>query len=298
MFDWNDLRFLIAVADGGSTLAASRALRVSQTTVARRLAALEASLGLTLLDRRQDGFRLTATGQDLLDKARTVAASAAEFEQAAEAQGRELGGLVRLTTEDVYGHQLIVPALVPLHEAHPAIRIELDNSRALRDLGAGEADIALRATSSEPPAGVVGRRLCRDDWTLYCSRDYARAHGVPRTKDELRQHALVGGGGGSLWRAYQAFLQRFDLEGSVAMHQGSSTGLLTSIRSGFGIGILPCIVADSEDDLIRCMPPMTDHGRDLWLLTHERVRDRPAVRTVVDFLYDRLKARVAALHLD
>ena len=81
------------------------------------------------------------------------------------------------------------------------------------------------------------------------------------------------------------------------MHHTTSTGLLTAIRSGFGIGVLPCIVADAEPDLLRCLTPRAEHGRVMWLLTHERVRHTPRVRTVIDFLYERLKKRVGDCRL-
>ena len=79
------------------------------------------------------------------------------------------------------------------------------------------------------------------------------------------------------------------------MHHASSTGLLSGVRSGFGIAVLPCIVADAEPDLIRCIAPRAKHGRVMWLLTHERVRHAPRVRTVIDFLYERLKQHVRNL---
>ena len=295
MFDWNDLKFFLAVAERGSTLAAGRALRVSQTTVARRLAALEEATGLILFDRHQGGYRLTPDGDALLADARRVSQAGEAFQEAAQARARSIDGTVRLTTEDVFANTLLAPMLAELHDLHPAIRIELDATSDIRDLGAGEADIALRGTSQSAPAGVVGRRICRNDWALYCSRGYAEQHGVPRTKSELRQHAIVGGGGGSLWRAYQRFLQQHDLEGQVAIHQGTSTGLLMGVRAGLGVGVLPCIVADGEADLIRCMPPVREGQHDLLLLTHERVRHLPTVRTAIDFLYERLKAHVRTL---
>ncbi len=299
MTDWNDIRFLVAVADLGSTLAASRMLRVSQTTVARRLAALEAATGLVLFDRHQAGYRLTPAGEALLVHARSVTEAAGDFDAAARVQLRATAGTVRLTAEEIFANDLLAPMLADLHAAHPEIRIEVESSSTIRDLGAGEADIALRGTAHEAPAGVVGRRLCRNDWTLYCSRAYAERHGgVPRTKAELRHHAFVGGGGGSLWRAYQAFLRAHGLESQVAIHHPSSSGLLASVRSGFGVGVLPCIIADGDETLVRCVPPKAGADGQLWLLTHDRVRHFPPVRTAIDFLYLRLKDRVEALHLD
>ena len=293
--DWNDWRYFLAVARNGSTLAAGRGLRVSQTTVARRIAALEEALGATLFERRQAGYALTEIGSALVDQAEAIERAAFAAETLAFSRGREASGTVRLTTEDIFANTLLAPMLIEIHEKYPDVRIELDTSQELRDLGAGEADIALRSTKSDPPAGTVGRRLCADDWALYCSRAYADRHGVPKNIAQLRTHALVGGGGGNLWRVYSAWLHELGLEEQVAISHGSSTGLLSAVRSGLGIAVLPCIVAEPDPDLIRCLRPQSDHGRTMWLLTHERVRRSPAVRAVIDFLYERLSAHIRRL---
>ena len=293
--DWDDLRFFLAVARQGSTLAAGRALRTSQTTVARRIAALERSLGFPLFDKRQAGYALTPIGEELITKAETAERALEAFADSAAARRRDLSGTVRITTDEIFAMTLLPPILRDLYEQRPEIHIELDSSPAVRDLGAGEADIALRSSGSQQPAGLVGRALCVDDWTLYCSREYAERRGVPASREELRRHTIIGGGGGNLWRHYKAWIEELGLQEQVAMHQGSPTGLLTSVRSGFGIAVLPCIVADAEADLVRCFPPREGHGRTLWLLTHERVRHTPRVRAVIDFLYERLNRHVHQL---
>jgi len=295
MLDWNDLRYFLSVADHGSTLAAGRALRVSQTTVARRIAALEEAIGLPLFEKRQAGYVLTTGGEELIARARQVEAAASGFEEASAALARDSSGTVRITTQEIFANTLLAPILRELHDRHPEILIELDTQQELLELGKGQADIALRSTAQEPPAGTVGRRLCVDDWTLYCSREYAAAHGVPRNREDLKQHAIIGGGGGKLWVHYEAWLRKLGLEDRVAMHHSTSTGLLSGVRSGFGLGVLPCIVADAEPDLVRCLPPRTDHGREMWLLTHERVRHTPRVRVAIDFLYEKLAQHVRQL---
>ena len=296
MLDWNDLRYFLAVARAGSTLAAGRELRTSQTTVARRIAALEKALGVRLFEKRQAGYALTPAGEDLLVRAEQVEAAATAFSDAASAQSRDVSGTVKITTEEVYAITLLAPLLRELHEKHPDIRIDLDTSQTVRDLGAGEADISLRSTKGgSQAAGLVGRQLCVDDWALYCSRAYAERHDVPKNRAQLKKHAFIGGGGGNLWIHYQSWLQSLGLEEQVAMHHATSGGLLSGVRSGFGIAVLPCIVADSDPDLIRCIPPRANHDRMLWLFTHERVRHTPRVRTVIDFLYERLSRHIRDL---
>jgi DNA-binding transcriptional LysR family regulator len=288
MLDWNDLRYFLAVAESGSTLAAGRALRVSQTTAARRVTALEEALGLTLFDRRQAGYALTPAGQALLDHARGVAAAAGAFADAAALQGRETSGAVRLTTEEIFAVTVLAPILRDLHDAHPEIRIELDTAEEIRDLAGGAADIALRSADSPTGAGLVGRRLGLGAWAIYCSRAYAEAHGRPRTRRALRRHPLIGGGGRNVWRVYSEWLKQNELEEAVAMHHGSATGLLSAVRSGFGLAALPCFVADLDPDLICCLPPVPGNEKGIWLLTHERLRHAPRVRVVLDFLGERL----------
>ncbi len=297
MLDWNDLRYFLAVARDGSTLAAARALRVSQTTVARRITALEEALGVRLFEKRQAGYTLTPEGQSLLGQATTVESALNSFADAASAHSRDVSGTVKITTEEVYAITILAPLLRELHEAFPEIVIELDTSQSVRDLGAGEADISLRSTKAESQlsAGLVGRQLCIDDWALYCSRDYAARNGVPRNRAQLKKHSFIGGGGGNLWIHYQNWLQQLGLEQQVAMHHATSGGLLSGVRSGFGIAVLPCVVADGDPDLVQCLTPRSDHGRLLWLFTHERVRHPPRIRAVVDFLYDKLSKHVRKL---
>lgn len=282
MFDWNDARSFLAVAETGSTLAAARVLRVSQTTVARRIAALEAALSLTLFERRTAGYALTPDGEALLPAARALARSAEGLDEAAAGLRRAQGGVVRVTAPEIYALALIAPLIPALHASHPEILIELDTTDVVRDLAAGAADIALRMVDRPEGAGLVGRRLGDALWGVYCSRDYAAAHGRPTRRRDLADHPFIGGGEEGVWRMYQAWLRDHDLEGAVVYRHGSSTGLLSAVRSGLGLAALPCVVADMDPALIRCLPPRPGMDHGLWLLTHERHRNTPRVRVVVD----------------
>ena len=288
MFDWNDARYFLAVAESGSTLAAGRMLRVSQTTVARRIVALEEALGLTLFDRRRSGYVLTPAGEALLGEARGVAAAAGAMADAAAARARDTSGVVRLTTADIFAVSAFPPILGALRAAHPEIMIDLDASEDFRDLAAGQADVAFRVVVRPEGGGLVARRIADDLWTIYCSRGYAEANGVPRNRRELHGHPIIAGGGGKMGRVYREWLRENDLESSIALEHGSETGLLSAVKSGLGLAALPMFAAELDPELVRCLPPKPGTPRGLWLLTHERLRHTPRVRVVMDFLAERL----------
>ena len=283
MYDWNDLKAFLAVAETGSTVSAAQALRVSQTTVARRIAALEAATGLNLFERRQAGYTLTPVGEAMLASAVAVRDAADRFGEAAGARSRDAGGTVSLTTMEIFAVTILPPILRDLRAAHPAIHIDLDTSDEPRDLAAGAADIAIRSSKQPTGAGLVGRRIADNPWTVYCSRDYADRQGIPHTRDELAAHPFIGGGGG-VWEPYQAWLRQYGLEESVVMRYDTASGLLAGVRAGMGLTVLPAFLADREADLIRCIPPKSEDTTGLWLLTHERLRHVPRVRLVLDFL--------------
>jgi DNA-binding transcriptional LysR family regulator len=288
MLCWDDLRFFLAVARSGSTQAAGKALKVSQTTAARRVAALEQATGVHLFERRQAGYLLTPAGEALLARAEAVERAAAAFGEAAAAQGREAGGVVRLTTVEVYATTLLPALLRDLREAHPKIRIELDTTEVPRDLAAGEADVALRGGTPADAPGLVGRRIAADPWTVYCSRGYAERHGVPATAEALASHPIIGGGGDYVWPLYRKWLQRHGLEDAVVIEHGSTSGLLAAVRAGMGFAVLPSFMADRDPELVRVVQPPSSDRMELWLLTHERIRHAPRVRAVMEFLGDRL----------
>ena len=193
--DWNDLRYFLAVAETGSTLSGGKKLHVSQTTAARRIAALEEALDLTLFDRSRTGYTLTPVGEALLESARAVGSAADEFARAADSQVRDISGSVKLTTLDIYAETLLPPMLKRMRAEYPGIRIEIETTQEPRDLANGDADIALRNSNGPTGGGLVGRRIADDGWTIYCSRSYARENGTPQSEADLVNHAFIGGGG-------------------------------------------------------------------------------------------------------
>ena len=112
---------------------------------------------------------------------------------------------------------------------------------------------------------------------------------MPRTNAELAKHEIIGGGEQGVWEHYREWLRISGLEGAIAMQHNTSMGLLAAARSGFGVAALPCRVAERDPDLVQCTPPPPT-GRNIWLLTHERLRHEPRIRALLDFIADRFKA--------
>ena len=135
MFDWNDLKYFLAVAQHGSTLSAAKSLRVNQSTVHRRIEELERQLGCALVSRHPTGYRLTEMGEHIRARASRVEAAAADFERAVSAKSSELKGTVKVTCPEALGPRLIASRLIEKFNArYPDVRVEFvmsgQNSRA------------------------------------------------------------------------------------------------------------------------------------------------------------------------
>ena len=238
MFNWNDLRYFRSVMREGNTLAASRVLHVSQTTIARRIEALEAAIGLELFDKRRTGYVPTEAARALADAAGGAEAAVLGFASLAEQMRRGVAGTVRLTTSQIMADMLLTPALGRFHDLHPGLKLEVVAEDRFLDLAKGEADIALRVViARKDQPGLVGRRLCGDRFSVYCSR-----------------------------------------------FRNNVAGMFSGIKAGYGVSVMSDLLAACDEDFVRCFTPDIEQPHEVWLLTHERLRDVPRVRTVLDFL--------------
>jgi DNA-binding transcriptional LysR family regulator len=293
-FDWNDLKAFLAVARGGSTLAAAKALAVNQTTVARRIESLEAALGLKLFERGQAGSRLTEAGRDLVAEAEKVERAAAAFDNRARAHGRGLAGAIKITCSEILANAAITPALGHFRRQHPEVQIELVITDAVLDIAAGEADVAVRSGRLLEPSDLIARKLATYQFAHYCSRGYAAQRGVPATPAELRDHDLIASEGsmgplpGVDWMFAQA-------GGKAPAHiSNSMTNLLHAVRAGLGVAPLSCLLADGMADLVRCSEIIAEAESASWLVTRREARDIPRIRAFLDFLVPHVQAELRA----
>jgi len=297
-YEWSDVRYFLAAARDGSALAASKKLRVSQTTVVRRLAALEEALGLTLFERRQAGYRLTNDGARLLATAEALESAAAGFGDEAAAAARELSGTVLFTTHELAATEIAPKMLRAFRDSHPDIRVETVVSDAMLDLGAGDADVALRAGPRPETPGLYARKVLDDPWAICCSRDYAERYGQPDSPESLARHIVIGLAGHAMGDRGRDWL--LSVAPSARLEQVSSlTAMIAQVRAGLGVGAVPMHVHARDPDLIFCLPfPEEWTPGVFWLVTHERVRQLPRVRAFIEFAASYLKSSVAAVTAD
>lgn len=279
-FDWNDVRFFLAVARSGSTLAASRALRVSQTTVARRITALEKALGARLFERLQAGYRLTPEGEELSPKFEEVEQAALALDAAASLQARGVSGVLRITTNEVLAKLTLAPVLPEFRRRYPELRVEVIATDRFLDLGRGEADVAIRAGLRPTDPDLVLRLLGEHHWGVYASPGYIAEHGCPTTPEALNDHGFIAVEG-ALGDLYLNWLRRAAPDAEVNLRCSSLLNVANHVKAGLGLGFLPFDYFPDEG-LVCCLEAR-DLKAGVWLVTHERLRKTPRVRAFLDF---------------
>ena len=290
MFDWDELRVFLAVARGGSTSAAARELGVNQTTVSRRLESLERALGVRLVERSQSGAELTEAGRALLDDAEAMGRSATRLAERARALGRETAGAIRVTCSEMTANLALSPLLAEFRQVYPDVAVEMIVTDRWLDLESGQADVALRGAVALPDSNLVARKVSDTEWALYCSVEYAARRGLPCPGADLNEHALIGGEGDAVELPGMADMLREAPRAEIALRSNSLTSLFEAIRAGFGIGLMPCIMADAEPELVQVRPPSPQTRTATWLVTRAELKDTPRIRAFIDFMAPRLIA--------
>lgn len=292
-FEWDDLRIVLAIARSGSALRASQQLGVNQTTVLRRLDALEAAIGTELFARRKTGLTLTPAGRLVAEAAERMAAEVEALASILSARQRAVAGNVRLTTSDVLAVHLVTPCLQAFHQQYPGVAIEVISTDRRLDIARGEADVALRGSSRPEGAGIVAQRLPDAPWTIYCSRDYAARRGAPHDRQSIPGHDIVGLEGQMAQINGWAWLQASAPDAVIRVRSNSLFNLVSYLKTGLGLGVLPALVGDAEPDLIRCFPPPCELEDELWLIVREDIKSQPHIRALTDFLAGYIRRTLA-----
>jgi DNA-binding transcriptional LysR family regulator len=279
---WSDLRVVLALGRDRRLSAAARSLGVDQTTVARRPAALEASLQGRLFLRERGRLLPTALGEQAIARAEEVEAAVLALETLAGESGTAVSGRVRITAVPILVNQLIVPRLPGLLQRFPGLAIDANADSRNLSLGRRETDIALRFARPEGGSGLC-RRIGALAFSVYAARNAEDPAGLPWvTYEERFLHYPQ-----ARWVAHNV-----SPEALARLRVNDAEGLAQAVRSGLGRGVLPDFMAARDPALVRVSEAPVLH-RDLWLLVHPDLRQLPRVAAVLGWLAD-LPARLQA----
>jgi DNA-binding transcriptional LysR family regulator len=281
--DWNDLRYFLAVAREGSTLAAARALRINQSTVHRRLVALEKLLGCALAERHPTGYRLTELGKQLRSYVEKVEDSVDALQRHVMSFDKSIKGNIRLTCPTGVGHLLMKSHVLDnFHARHPELKVELLMTDRFFDLSKGEADIAIRGGQPKDNA-LIGRKIADEPWAIYGSHSYVDRHGRPKRLEDLNDHKIIEFideiADHRAWRWLQSKAPRATICGQST----NIPGVLLAVKSDGGLAPLPAPLADRDDDLLRVLGPIAELSSSMYLLTHRDLRKIPRISVGFDY---------------
>ena len=272
--DWDDLRTFLAIARHGTLSAAARALGVTQPTMGRRLAAMEARTGARLLQRLPGRYALTSLGESVLGNAERIEAEALAAERTITGKDVGLEGLVRLTTVDTLAARIVAPALAELQIRHPGILVELVPDTRSLSLSRREADIALRMSRFEGHE-VAARRVGAMAMGLYATADW-------QGRIEKGEARLVTVLDDQTHLPEAKWLRDAFPNALNGFRSNSREVQLWAAKSGAGIAALARYRADAEPGLVRLRTDIPDLVRDIWLGVHVDMRHMPRVRAVMD----------------
>ena len=278
--EWSDFKVLSALSRAGSVAGAARELGVDGSTVSRRLAALEESLGACLIVRGGREFAWTAEGHAALSAAETMAGAVTHLVRSCREAKLELAGAVRVSLAPAFVPVLFSRLLPQLRETQPGLKLDLRGDYRQVDLAKGEADIAVRMGRPTEP-GLVARRVFEGGWCVFSSVAYAGTRGLPGTITELAAHQLV---------LYDEAMHAIEPLRWLEAHRGTDFVRCDNLEvvaqlivAGGGIGVLPAFFEVTTPGLLRVFPaPVTSNtGYVVYL---ETARDKARVRAAVEAL--------------
>lgn len=284
----DDFALLARVAGLRNLSAVAREREVPPSQVSRALARIEAACGVRLVHRTTHGLSLTAEGEAVAAHGAQVLAVAAQLDADLDDRRGEPSGLVRIATSAVIG-QFLLPALAPLLERHPRLRIEIAADDRIVDMAREGLDIAVR-TGTPTSEGLVARPVGTHDRRLYAAPAYAQRHGLPAHPDELAAHRLVGNSASPALNRW-AFIvdgQRRELKVAGTLRTDNTAIALAMALEGLAIARLNATFAArhvAEGRLLPVLDDFVERQRNpiYAVMLPERQR-LPKVRVCVDAL--------------
>lgn len=286
--DWDDIRVFLHVARSGQMGEAARQLAIDHSTVSRRIARLEARLGVLLFERAGRRTRITPAGQDLLATAEQVESLMLQKVEGLGEDARLLSGRVRIGAPEGLGAAYLGGRLGAIALAHPRLELELVALPRAYSLAAREVDIAI--TLDRPSIGrQIVRKLTDYRLDLYGTEAYFARQGRPAAPAELSQHLVCGYIPELLFSGELDYLHFDGLDLVPQLRSTSVVAQADMIESGAALGILPTYLARRRPGLVHLLPESLGLTRSYWIAVHEDLRHLARVRAVLDAIVEAVR---------
>lgn len=287
MRDWNDLQFVLAVAQSGSFHHAAEKMGAHATTVARRVQEFERELNAKLFVRRAHGMTLTTAGKALVAKANEMEAVVSAVTNDIAGMDGQLAGVVRLYVSEGLGTHWVTPILGDFHRQYPDIALDVVTGSHAGNLLTEKTDISITIVRPTDPR-LVAFRLGMLGFSLFASREYLRRRGVPAAIDDLAGHDLIYQAIHHTDRLFNWWQGIVDASDGPTFKTNSANFAVAATQTGFGIALGPSFYRKAIFDLVRLEIELP-FDTELWMVSHEETNRSARVRAVGDFL----KARFA-----
>lgn len=296
MLDWDDLRSFLAIARHRTLSGAARALSVQQSTMGRRLDALEERAGVVLLQKTPGGYLLTGAGEAVLGHVERIEQETLAIERTITGRDVRLEGVVRLTAVETMAADILTPMLTAFLARYPGITLELVADSRTLSLSKREADVALRMARPEGHE-LVARKVGEVGYGLYASPDYLERTGVPDFEAGAPGHRIIVTLEELAGIADMAWMTRTLGQAQIALRTNSRYAHAAAAEAGVGMAGLAHYLAEGRD-LVRLRPPQPAPRREVWLAVHEDTRHTPRIRALMDALTAGLREQARRLSGD
>lgn len=283
--NWQQLRFILAVADAGSAAAAARNLGVNHSTVVRHIQKFEEAQNIRIFDHLATGYRLTEKGQCFLDTAKKIHSAIAELERNIASTEESLRGTITITTTDSL-YALLVPVLTEYQQQNPLIQFDLLVTNNRLNIGDMEADIALRPSLTISPS-LASRHLGSLPVGIFAPITLQQNGQFPSYDEApwLGMKAPLDQSSAGEW------LKQHIPESNIKIRCNSFVTMQQFAEQGAGYAILLNYLAEPSSKLVKLAN--VELPTKLWLLSHADMLRSKRIVHCLDFLEEKLKTPLA-----
>ena len=292
--NWDDMRFFLSVCRIRSFVGAAAELKVTHSTVARRISALEASLQTQLFQRTEKGCQVTPAGEALLPYAERLESTVIHLEEHVSGKDNQLSGCVRIGTPDGIGNCYLAARLSRFQDRHPALEVELIPVPMYYSLSKREIDILI--TVKRPAKGnFIARKLTGYKLGLFATGEYLSTHPDIKNREDLRGHRFIGYIDDLLFDQDLNFLDEFHPGMNSRFRTSTVIAQMNAVLAGSGIGVIPYFMAHGKDHLVPVLPGLNIE-RGYWLQVNPDSQQIARVRTTIDFVVRRIQSDSTLFH--